>query len=732
MNLLLLTAFALSSLGAQGLPDGETVMKLVAQAAETRQSVQYVMQGTIEATQAGQPIPSFSRKGRATVAFVAPGKLRIEAQGLASPGNRMRISDGDLTWEFDAATKQYTRTAAAQRLGVLSTPPLEWLGGPPSSDVQGSPRTIRDEVIEVDGQKHDCWVVVDVIRMLDPLAVRWSNTLITSWIDKELKLALRHEMSLSLAPVPAPGQSMPPPADIKIALVLSSLKIDEPIAADMFTFAPPPDSRLVQSLVLGSPRVDLTGSMAPSFDVKDLQGKSYSLAALKGKPVLLDFWASWCGPCVESMPEIERIETEFKDRGLVVLGVNLGEPRSTVDQFLKTKPMSYPVIMGSEFGMDRTFQVNVFPTFVFIDADGKIAAQQTGYGVVPGLRPMLVKAGVVAPTAGATSSAPDAEKPAAPVPPRYIPAGVAVDVNGYVYIADRASSRVLKVSPAGTAVIIAGTGVPGFSGDGGPAAAAQLNQPSALVVDAAGTLYISDSGNGRIRKVTPDGAISTVASQLQRVAGIALDGSGVLYLAESGGHRIRKVLPDGATSVVAGNGTPGSRGDGGPAVSAQLNGPAALAFDAQDNLYFVDAGNRRVRKVTADGTIVLVAGNGSSGFSGDGGMALLAQLRNPTGVAVDRASNLYIADPSDFRIRKVTSDGTITTVAGTGTAGSGGDGGPAISAQLGAVANLAIDRDGALFITDAGNGRIRKMTADGTITTVAGTTVDALDGGKTR
>lgn len=280
-------------------------------------------------------------------------------------------------------------------------------------------------------------------------------------------------------------------------------------------------------------------------------------------------------------------------------------------------------------------------------------------------------------------------------------------------------------------MIIAGTGLPGFSGDGGPAAAAQLNQPSALVVDSAGTLYISDSGNGRIRKITPDGAISTVASQLQRVAGIALDGSGVLYLAESGGHRIRKVLPDGATSVVAGNGTPGSRGDGGPAVSAQLNGPAALAFDAQDNLYIADAGNRRVRKVTADGTIVLVAGNGSSGFSGDGGMALLAQLRNPTGVAVDRASNVYITDPSDFRIRKVTSDGTITTVAGTGTAGSGGDGGPAISAQLGAVSNLAIDRDGALFVTDAGNGRIRKLTADGTITTVAGTTVDALDGGKT-
>jgi thiol-disulfide isomerase/thioredoxin len=729
MNLILLAAFAGSSLMAQGQLDGEAVMKLVAQAAGARQSIQYVIQGTIEATQAGQPIPSLSRKGRASVVFAAPGKLRIEAQGLATAGNRVRISDGDRTWEFDAATKQYTRTSAAARLGVLGAPPLEWLGGPPGSDIQGTPRTLRDEVIEVDGQKRDCWVVTDVIRMPDPAAVRFSNTVITSWIDKELKLALRHEMSLSLAASAAPGQAMPPPADIKIVLVLSSVKMDEPVPPDTFTFAPPSDSREVQFLTPG-PRVDLTGSAAPAFDVKDLEGKSYALDSLKGRRVLLDFWASWCGPCIESMPELERIESEFKDRGLVVLGVNLGEARNTVDRFLKSKPMPYPVIMGTDFGMDRAFQVTGFPTFILIGADGKIAAHQTGYSVKPGLAPMLVKGGVVAPPPAAPSPASDGIKPVAPALSRYNPAGIAVDAGGSVYIADKATSRVLKVSPEGTAVIVAGTGVPGFSGDDGPAASAQLDQPSALASDAAGNLYISDSGNGRVRKVTPDGTISTVVSQLQRAAGIAMDGSGALYVAESGGHRVRKVLPDGTASVVAGNGTPGSRGDGGAAISAQLNGPAGLAVDAQGHLYIADAGNRRVRKVTADGTILLVAGNGSAGFSGDGGMAVLAQLRNPADVAVDGAGDLYIADPSDFRIRKVTSGGTITTVAGTGIAGAEGDGGPAIRAQLGAVRNLAMDREGNLFITDAGNGSIRKLTADGTITAVAGTTAEALDGAK--
>jgi hypothetical protein len=281
-------------------------------------------------------------------------------------------------------------------------------------------------------------------------------------------------------------------------------------------------------------------------------------------------------------------------------------------------------------------------------------------------------------------------------------------------------ARILKLTAGGAAVVIAGTGIPGFSGDDGPAIFAALNQPSAIVVDSGHNLFIADNGNNRIRKVSADGKISSLnVPLLQRIGGLAVDTGGNLYFAETTAHRVRKLSPDGQVSIVAGTGIPGPRGDGGPATSAQLSSPTGLTV-AGGNLYVADSGNHRVRKITANGTIVLLAGNGSQGFSGDGAPAVFAQLGNPTMLAADSAGSVYVSGPTDHRIRKILTNGTITTIAGTGENGVEGDGGPATRANLGAVAGLSVGPNGHVYVSDSSSRRVRSIaSADGVISVIS-------------
>jgi hypothetical protein len=352
-----------------------------------------------------------------------------------------------------------------------------------------------------------------------------------------------------------------------------------------------------------------------------------------------------------------------------------------------------------------------------------------------------------------------------------LPSGVAVDASGSVYIADAGNSRVRKVTPDGTITTLAGDGTYGYSGDGGPATAAQLQWPTGVGVDAAGDVYIADSDANALRRVTPGGAITTVAvgsgwsvavdaagnaytavpsgnvvfriapdgkttvvagvyeagysgdggpatsAQLNNPWGVALDAAGSIYIADAGNHRVRKVAVDGTISTIAGDGTSGSSGDVGPALSARFD-PQSVAVDAAGNVYIVDMDNVRLRRVAADGTITTAAGGGN-GDSGDGGPATNARLSNPWGLALDGAGNLYIADSYNNRVRKVAADGTIVTVAGNGTAGNSGDGGPAANAQLGIPKGVALDSAGNLYIADLDNSRIRKVGVDGNIATLA-------------
>ncbi len=290
---------------------------------------------------------------------------------------------------------------------------------------------------------------------------------------------------------------------------------------------------------------------------------------------------------------------------------------------------------------------------------------------------------------------------------------VAVDAAGDVYIADRDNQRVRKIS-GGIITTIAGTGTAGSSGDGVPALGAKLSNPSIVAVDSKGIVYIAE-GQG-IRKLQ-DGMITTIpgGSPFERrgfTAALAVDADGNVFVTE--GNVVRQISR-GVTTTIAGDGTAGFGGDEGPATSAKLNNPMGLAVDGSGTVYVADTYNIRLRRIS-NGIITTAAGNGEPDFSGDGGPATRAQLGAPSGVAVDGAGNIYIADGR--RVRQI-SHGAIDTVAGTGQAGSSGDNGPARSAQFSALA-IAVDRGGSdLYILDSLNGRVRKV-AGGAITTVAG------------
>lgn len=395
-----------------------------------------------------------------------------------------------------------------------------------------------------------------------------------------------------------------------------------------------------------------------------------------------------------------------------------------------------PVIAAAGFGQTYTIQTiaggglpnniagtaaslgNV--TAVAVDKTGNVFFSSQSYGIVLRLDAVTGALTIVAGT-GVTGYSED-DVPAISAALGYI-TGLAVDGAGNIFILDQ--TRVRKVS-GGIITTVAGNGTFGYSGDGGPAIAAEWKQPGGIAVDAAGNIYIDDSGNNRIRKVA-NGVITTVAgngtagyagdggtatqAELNNPTGIAVDSSGNVYFADTGNSRVRKLVGTIITSV-AGNGTSGFNGDGGAANLAELS-PSGVAVDTAGNLYITDASSR-IREV-ANGIINTVAGNGTQGFGGDTGPAISAELNRPVGVAVDLSGNLFIADSGNTRVRKV-ARGVIQTVAG---GGSVGDGGPPNTAQLAGPMGVATDLAGNMYIADQDSNRVR-MISKGTITTVAG------------
>jgi uncharacterized protein (TIGR03437 family) len=373
------------------------------------------------------------------------------------------------------------------------------------------------------------------------------------------------------------------------------------------------------------------------------------------------------------------------------------------------------------------------------------------------------------------------------------PQGIAADSSGNLYFIS--SNCVFKLDKSGIVTRVAGNSRQGYSGDGGPALVAEFQFASGLAADAAGNLYVADTGNYRVRKISTAGIVSTVAgsgvqgfsgdggaatnAQLGGVTNVAADSQGNLFLVD--GSRIRKISASGIISTVAGNGSSGFSGDGGPAIGAQLNSPSAVAADGADNLYISDDANLRVRRVSADGIIATIAGTGMWGISGDGGPATMAQLTGASGLALDKAGNLYVASSARFSddfigiddcscVRKVSPAGIITTVpisgvliestwltidsggnlfvasystiyevasggavttavgnggtlyaSGGGTAvGFSGDGHPASTAQFYWPVGVTVDSAGNTYVADTFNNRVRVISPAGIITTVAG------------
>ena len=310
--------------------------------------------------------------------------------------------------------------------------------------------------------------------------------------------------------------------------------------------------------------------------------------------------------------------------------------------------------------------------------------------------------------------------------------GLAADASGNLLIVDENNYRVRKVSGDGTITTVAGDGFQSYSGDGGPAVAAQLDLPRAVAVDNTGNLYIADFANCRIRRVSANGTITTAAgngicgiaiegqlatsAHIGRSAGVAVDSSGNLFFSDSNNACIWEVGSDGLVHRVAGGAVRGYGGDGGPALQADFVVPWGIAFDNSGNLYVVDEANNRVRKIASNGITSTVAGNGTQGFSGDGGPASNAALNDPQSVAIDAAGSIYIADEGNNRIRKVSPGGTISTIAGNGAFGQGSASGPAAQAQL-TVEGVAVDGNGSLYV--AGE-YVYRISAAGVISTIAG------------
>jgi sugar lactone lactonase YvrE len=303
-----------------------------------------------------------------------------------------------------------------------------------------------------------------------------------------------------------------------------------------------------------------------------------------------------------------------------------------------------------------------------------------------------------------------------------------------VYISDNQNNRIRAVNISGVISTTAGNGTGGFSGDSGLAVNAELHIPFGLALDGSGKIYVADTLNNRIREIS-SGIVATIAgtgapgsggdggaavnAQLNHPSGVAADGSGNLYIADEYNNRIRKIDVTGKISTVAGNGTVGGGGDGGSATRAQLYYPTGVAVDKFGNFYIADSSNQRIRKVTG-GTITTVAGNGNVGYNCTNGTATSLGLHTPTGVAVDGSGNLFIADYGNQCVRKVDSLGNITTVAGTGLPSYGGDGGPAMLAALNYPTGVAVDSSGNLYIADYVNHRVRLVDTSGIITTIAG------------
>jgi len=307
------------------------------------------------------------------------------------------------------------------------------------------------------------------------------------------------------------------------------------------------------------------------------------------------------------------------------------------------------------------------------------------------------------------------------------PADVAVDALGNLYVADYWNNRIQKITSAGVVSTLAGTG--NIGSINGIGKLASFNGPSGVAVDGGGNVYVADSGNNLIRKITADGTVSTLAGTVVAVdtsntitnaplfsgpSGVAVDASGNVYVADAGNNRICVVSPSGVTRTLAGKGSAGS--NNGASASATFDNPTGVAVDISGNVYVADLLNNMIRKISPTGVVSTLAGNGSIGSKD--GIDTAARFYFPNSLTADASGNVYVTDDINNLIRKIAPDGTVTTLAGSGVAGA--QNGIGTAASFSDPAGITVDASGNLYVADANNNLIRKMTPDGTVSTLAG------------
>jgi len=298
----------------------------------------------------------------------------------------------------------------------------------------------------------------------------------------------------------------------------------------------------------------------------------------------------------------------------------------------------------------------------------------------------------------------------------YAPSGVAVDGSGNVYLADIGNKRIRKITPSGNVTTLAGSGITGYAD--GQGTGATFGAPLGVAVDSSGNVYVADHGNHRIRKITPSGNVTTLAgsgaagytdgqgtgASFNFPAGVAVDANGNVYVGDFMNNRVRKITPSGNVTTLAGSGT-ASYADG-QGTAASFNYPAGVAVDSGGNVYVADHYNHRIRKITPNGNVTTLAGSGIAGY--DDWQGLAARFNNPVDIAVDGSGNVYVADIGNHRIRKITPSGNVATLAGSGTASY--DDGQGTAANFNAPYGVAVDGSGNVYVADKSNNRIRKIT----------------------
>jgi len=374
---------------AQEAPDARTLLKQTSEVLLHHRSYLVDQRAVIDV---GGPLPSRVEM-LVKIAVSSPGKLRIES--TSKLGDSLIVSDGENTWMYLGTLQQYTKTAAASTPASLVKSLVPGMSSVmdqlKAKDPYVSAKVTGEETVEVEGQKIDCYVVegrLDKISL--PGSIEMTDAVQKVWVDKVSKLSLKQTMTATME-----GGPLTAPAQMNQAVTITSQKLDAPVPDSVFTFTPPEGSKLVPEFKGPvKANADLTGQMAADFKLKSVGGKEFGLQDLKGNFVLLDFWATWCGPCRRDLPAVEKLHQEFHRKGLVVLGVNGGEDAETVNQFLRTSKLSYPILLTSDNEVMQSYSVTAFPTLVLLDADGKIVFYHVGAGGEKALRESLAKLGL--------------------------------------------------------------------------------------------------------------------------------------------------------------------------------------------------------------------------------------------------------------------------------------------------------------------------------------------------